>query len=234
MSMSHIHQRIAGLYRSLGPRRAAALGAGILAVAALVVVAVATSSGGSKPGHGAAIARKQEAQQVTTAVAPQRRPGGNRGRRATVAKGHPRSRRAPTQARHSGAGGVPGSSGGGGAQPTGSASISLRLHGGGSATISACGVTHHYRTYAVGATVSFSGKVSPRPSGTWKVKVKIKVCTGGAFQDFTKIDAQRDKHHGTFSGTFPAPAAGLYAARAELYVNDSVVADSDKRHFASR
>jgi len=81
--------------------------------------------------------------------------------------------------------------------------------------------------------VGFSGTVQPIPSGTWKVKLSIKVCSGGGFSDFTKIDVQRDKHRGTFSGSFPAPAAGRYSVRAELYVNGSVSAKSDKRHFAT-
>jgi hypothetical protein len=91
---------------------------------------------------------------------------------------------------------------------------------------------HHYRVYAAGATISYSGAVRPVPSEHWKIKLKLKVCSGGVFVDLVKVQAIRDKHTGAFHGSFPAPAAGDYEARAELYVTDRRVARSDKRHFA--
>jgi hypothetical protein len=90
---------------------------------------------------------------------------------------------------------------------------------------------HHYRAYAAGTTISYSGTVAPIPSGHWKVKIKIKVCSGGAFVDLVKIEATRDRHTGAFAGSFRAPAAGDYEARAELYVADTRTATSDKVHF---
>jgi hypothetical protein len=107
----------------------------------------------------------------------------------------------------------------------------LTLRGGSNASLTACGVVHHYRAYAAGTTVSYSGTVTPVPSGHWKVKLKIKVCSGGAFVDLIKVEATRDKHTGAFAGSFPAPAAGDYEARAELYVADVRTARSDKVHF---
>lgn len=119
-------------------------------------------------------------------------------------------------------------------QPAAPATVVLIVHGGGTAEMSACGSRHHYRTYASGATVVYSGTVHPIPSGIWKVKLKIKVCSGGAFQYFTKLVAVRDKHFGTFRGTFPAPAAGIYELRATFYVHDAPVAKSNKRHILTR
>jgi len=124
--------------------------------------------------------------------------------------------------------------GSGGSQRAGAITIALVLHGGGNAAIQACGSEHHYRTYAVGTTVAFSGTVSPIPSGRWKVKLKVKVCSGGSYSPFAKLDALRDKHTGTFSGSFQAPAAGVYDARAVLYLAGSEAAKSNKRHFATR
>jgi hypothetical protein len=92
---------------------------------------------------------------------------------------------------------------------------------------------HHFRTYAAGASLAFRGSVNPIPSARWKVKLKIKVCARGQFQDFTKFDVSTNKHRSTFKGTFAAPPAGLYYVRADLYVNGAVTAESDKTHFST-
>lgn len=115
---------------------------------------------------------------------------------------------------------------------SGGSTVTLVLHGGGNASLSACGETHHYRTYAAGSPVTFSGTVKPVPGGHWKVKLRIKVCQGQTFTDFAKIPAQKGPS-GAFSGSFNAPAKGDYAARAVLYVNGMPRAESSKRHFAT-
>ena len=97
-----------------------------------------------------------------------------------------------------------------------------------------CGATRHYRTYRPGETIGFSGHVSPVPSAIWKVKVKIEVCSGATFTDFVKIEPPLNKHRGTFSGSFPAPRAGFYRAKAELYVNDSITTVNTDEHFKVR
>ena len=66
------------------------------------------------------------------------------------------------------------------------------------------------------------------------MKLKIKVCSGGAFQDFMKLQTVPDKHDGTFGGSFKVPPAGIYELRATLYVHGDKVARSDKRHFVTR
>jgi len=115
-----------------------------------------------------------------------------------------------------------------------STTVTLRLHGGSSLSMTACGAEHHYWAYAVGAIVRYTGVVSPIPSGRWKVKLKIKVCTGATFREVGKIEALRDKHTGAYMGSFQAPAAGVYEARATLYLNGSENAKSRKRHFVTR
>ena len=94
--------------------------------------------------------------------------------------------------------------------------------------------TINYRTYRPGETIGFSGHVSPVPSAIWKVKVKIEVCNGATFTDFVKIEPPLNKHRGTFSGSFPAPRAGFYRAKAELYVNDSITTVNTDEHFKVR
>lgn len=111
--------------------------------------------------------------------------------------------------------------------------MTLALHGGGSTILSACGAQHHYRVYPAGTPIVFSGTVSPIPSGRWKVKLKIKVCQGSDFVKLTKVDASENESTGSFTGSFPAPAAGVYEARAELYFGTTEGARSDKRHFTT-
>lgn len=111
--------------------------------------------------------------------------------------------------------------------------VTLLLHGGGRATISACGSSHRYRTYPTGSSISFSGKVTPVPSGHWKVKLHLKACRGGSFTDFAKLDSRRDKHTGAFSGTFSAPAPGRYSVHAVLYLGGSPSTKSLGHHLAT-
>ncbi len=85
----------------------------------------------------------------------------------------------------------------------------------GNLNATACGKQEAFYDYAAPAQVSYSGTVSPAPSGRWKVKVKLKRCVGGSFTDADsqKIVGQND---GRFSGVFPIPAKGSYSLRARL------------------
>jgi hypothetical protein len=85
----------------------------------------------------------------------------------------------------------------------------------GNLNATACGKQEAFYDYAAPAQVSYSGTVSPAPSGRWKVKVKLKRCVGGSFTDADsqKIVGQNDGH---FSGVFPVPAKGSYSLRARL------------------
>jgi hypothetical protein len=96
--------------------------------------------------------------------------------------------------------------------------VAFDVHGGGNASRVACGARHHFRTYAAGATLSFTGRVQPPPTGSWDVKLHSKICQGGSYQDFVKVDAHVNKHTGAFHGTFSAPAPGLYEFEAVLYL----------------
>jgi hypothetical protein len=79
----------------------------------------------------------------------------------------------------------------------------------------ACGKQEAFFTYRGPAQVRFTGTVTPAPSGRWKVKVKIKQCTGATFVDVTsqKLVGQSS---GRFDGTIPVAEKGYYYARAQL------------------
>jgi hypothetical protein len=109
--------------------------------------------------------------------------------------------------------------------------VAFRLHGGTRATVTACGAQHHDHVYSPGSKIVFTGAVKPLPAARWKVKVKIKVCQGGTYVDVVKLRVPVDKHTGSFSGSWTAPAAGSYEATARLYVNDVETAKSAARHF---
>lgn len=112
--------------------------------------------------------------------------------------------------------------------------VSLNLKGGTGARQSACGAEHHYTQYAAHASVEFAGTVTPVPAGRWKVKLKVKRCRGDAFATVAKVDAERDKHSGSYRGVLPSLPAGSYFARASVYVNGTQTARSDKQHFSLR
>lgn len=109
--------------------------------------------------------------------------------------------------------------------------VALRLHGGGNATVVACGASHHDKVYASGSTIHLTGAVTPVSPSHWKVKIKIKVCQNGAWVDMVKFQVPVNKRTGTFGGRFAAPAPGLYAATARLYITDVEAAKSLERHF---
>jgi hypothetical protein len=226
------------LYRALGPAWSAALGVALAAGVAAVVAVAATGSGSARRRPAASVAS------VPTGASPPRlavqrpasaskhgrakahkRPGTHRpGKAKTHTTSTPTTTTSTTTTATTTASPAPTTT-----SPSGP--LTVDLHGGGDAMVSACGETHHYRTYAAGTTIAYTGTVSPIPQARWKVKLQIKICAGGTYIDVMKLDATRNKHTGAFSGTFTALPGGLYYARAELYVNDSEISDSDKVHF---
>jgi hypothetical protein len=243
--MSGVRARIIGVHRAVGPRLTIALGAALAALAVAAVVAISASGSGRSPRHVPVSGPTPSGPGAGATNGPARTVRRSRAHRRAARAAHHRAagttrhshpHHAAAQTTSTTAGSPPSSttSTGTPAQPS-SAPLTVVLHGGGDATIDACGETHHYKTFAVATTMPYSGAVSHIPTGHWKVKLKIKVCQGGQFVDFQKFDAQqRNKHAGTFSGTFRAPPAGLYYVRAVLYVNGSEVGESDKRHFETR
>ena len=103
----------------------------------------------------------------------------------------------------------------GGASSSGGG-VTLSVSGAkGNLNATACGKQEAFFDYSAPAQVSYSGTVSPVPSGRWKIKIKLKRCVGNAFTD---VDSQKivGQNDGRFSGVFPVPAKGAYSLRARL------------------
>jgi hypothetical protein len=248
--MSGLRGRLLKLGRSLGPRRIAALATAFLAAVTVAVIALA----GGPPKSVHAPLAVQAARPSTTPTGTVTNPAAHRHRshatkrpahskaairhahkRSTHPAKHPpvkkhnhasRSTTTTTTSTTSTATTSPRSSG--------PASVSFIVHGGGNASVLACGDMHHFRTYSAGASLSFSGTVRPVPGGQWKVKLHIKICQGGAYQDFAKLDAHENHTTGAFHGSFKAPQPGLYEVRAVLYLGTSESTESDKVHVETR
>jgi hypothetical protein len=79
----------------------------------------------------------------------------------------------------------------------------------------ACGKQEAFERYRAPAEVRYTGMVSPAPSGRFKVKLKLKVCSGGGFVDAAsqKIVGQPS---GRFDGVMTVSNAGSYSLRATL------------------
>jgi hypothetical protein len=125
---------------------------------------------------------------------------------------------------------------GGGSPAAGNTGIQASLHLVGGTSVGgvrACGIVHHYRAYSSGSRISFRGVVVPADSGALKVKVKLKVCTAGTFEPAGDAATVHEKT-GSFRGSFPAPIAGYYFARAEVERAGGRVARTDKYYFAVR
>ena len=107
--------------------------------------------------------------------------------------------------------------------------VSLDLQGGyGNSTLKACGITHHYTLYRRGEPIKVDGAVSPAPTASIRVKLKLKQCLNGSFRTIWTGHA-RVATNGTYSGTFPARRPGSYFARA--YYEGPTKVKSDKRYF---
>lgn len=239
--------------RSLGPRWTAALAAVVLAVGAGGAVALTGGSAHTTPRQASARAQAQPAS--TVAQAPSLRSASQRPRakrRVSSAGKHrkhvspgksaakhsharsPRSSHRVATTTHTSPSPTTTTSTTTQTTPTpsaGPASVTFDLHGGGNTSKVACGDLHHFRTYAAGSSLSFTGRVQPVPSGHWTVKLHIKICQGGSYQDFSKVDAHINSHTGAFHGSFSAPSSGLYEVRAVLYLGTAESTESDKVHL---
>jgi hypothetical protein len=228
-----------GTVAKLGPKRAALLAAGLIAALALVPILLLTTSGAGKPKPSATIASTPSTTSTPTPSAPvakhrAKAPAHHRAARHPTAVKHPHHQAKPTSTKTTTHTTAARSSSTPKSTPA-SSTISFDLLGrSGDATSGVCGAHRHYRTYQPGEVIGFSGRVKPIPSAIWKVKVKIEVCRGGVFTDYVKLEPVTNKHGGTFSGSLPAPAAGFYRARAELYVNDIIVTKNSDEHFEVR
>ena len=98
--------------------------------------------------------------------------------------------------------------------------VTLQLTGAaGNQNFTACSKQEAFFLYSGPAQVRFTGQVKPAPGGRWKVKVKIKQCSGGKFVDVTsqKLVGQSS---GRYDGSIPVAETGYYYARAQLQGGD--------------
>ena len=112
--------------------------------------------------------------------------------------------------------------------------IGLNLKGGiAELQAAGCGIPHHYTAYRTGQTIHFGGNVTSPPKQQWKLKVKLKSCIGGRFEDAGTAPAHVHQHN-SFKGAFSAPVPGYYFMRASVNVGGRRIARSAKRFFRVR
>lgn len=112
-------------------------------------------------------------------------------------------------------------------------SLQLDLAGGyANRELTACSIKHHYTFFHPRRAITIKGRVTPTPSGTWQVKVKVKQCLRGRFRTvwFRHIVGQAD---GTFKTSYPAPRNGYFFARAYYYATTPATT-SDKQYLRIR
>src|SRR5262249_20741742 len=81
--------------------------------------------------------------------------------------------------------------------------VTLNLQGGyRNATLTACGIKHHYTLYRREQAIKVDGAVAPTPTGTMRLKLKIKQCLHGRFRTVW-VGHARTGSNGTFSATLP-------------------------------
>ena len=103
----------------------------------------------------------------------------------------------------------------------------------GDSVAGACGVAHHYTDVRAGHSVRFGGAVTSPPHGNWRVKVKLKTCIRGLFQEAGSVDAHV-RHDDSFKGVFAPLVPGYYFARASVQLRGRRVARSSKAFFRVR
>lgn len=114
--------------------------------------------------------------------------------------------------------------------PSGVPSVSLELRGArGDVQMLACSLIHHYARFPKGNVIHVAGELAPTPhKASFKVKVKIKRCVDGRFQDsgsWRVVGAA-----GRYAGTIEPPGTGVFFARAR-YRDARGDSFSDKVYF---
>lgn len=109
--------------------------------------------------------------------------------------------------------------------------VSLNLQGGyANRTLKACALTHHYTFFHHGRAIGVNGAISPAPSVTFRLKLKVKQCIRGRFRTVW-VGSAKVRSDGTFQGTLPPRRTGYFFARA--YYKGATTVKSDKQYFKS-
>lgn len=113
----------------------------------------------------------------------------------------------------------------------GNAIVSLTLHGDqGDEQLLACSLVHHYAVFAAGRLIAYDGAVRPAPTKHWKVKVKLKRCVDGRFED-SVADRIIGGARGRYAGHLQPPGKGVFFARTRFRTPSGDIL-SDKVYFA--
>jgi hypothetical protein len=111
--------------------------------------------------------------------------------------------------------------------------VGLELRGeAGERRMLACSSIHNYAQFRLGREITYDGTVRPTPDGGWRVKVKIKRCVDGRFQD-SGADRVPGVSGGRFAGQIQPPGKGVFFARAR-YRDAAGDVVSDKAFFEVR
>jgi hypothetical protein len=111
--------------------------------------------------------------------------------------------------------------------------VSLTLHGDqGDEQLLACSLVHHYAVFPAGRLISYDGTVRPAPTKRWKVKVKIKRCVDGRFED-SGADRVIGRPDGHYAGQLQAPGKGVFFTRTRFRTPSGDIV-SDKVYFEVR
>jgi hypothetical protein len=111
--------------------------------------------------------------------------------------------------------------------------VSLKLHGDqGDEQLLACSLVHHYAVFPAGRLIAYDGAVRPAPAKHLKVKVKIKRCVDGRFDD-SGTDRITGGLDGRYAGHLQAPGKGVFFARTRFRTSRGDVL-SDKVYFEVR
>jgi len=99
--------------------------------------------------------------------------------------------------------------------------LTLKLEGGKTGPPgSSCGVRPRWTYYGIGGTVRYTGRVSPAPSGAFRVKIVVRRCFGSTF-DVVKTQTARGRPGGAFSGSLPVRVRSDCFVRASYGGKDS-------------
>jgi hypothetical protein len=115
--------------------------------------------------------------------------------------------------------------------PPGVPHVTLVLHrDSGDKQLLACSLVHHYAQFPAGRLIAFDGAVIPPPQEAgFKIKVKIKRCVDGRFEDSGAWNV-RGSADGRFRGALQIPGKGVFFGRAR-YRSPKGTALSDKFYF---
>ena len=103
---------------------------------------------------------------------------------------------------------------------TGGPRVTLALSGADAHRYTACGSDKPFLTTTGTPPVSASGTLSPIPSSSSRVKLKVKQCVSGTWQTVVETHVAFDTT-GRYKATVPLPGPGAFTVRAYYYAGQA-------------